>query len=290
MKNTNGFTLLEVMIVLVIMATLAIFSVETIQNSIREKRKIQSTIDEVSRLRDALRIVERDINLAFHYLDFEMEMLALIKEKKKALKTSTTLQRGQIPAPPTTSPPPGFPLQPGMPGYEDPNDPLNVKRPNRVDPVTHFLGKESELYFATMNTGRVSEDVLQADFIKVGYLLTTCKKPGDTGEASQCLVRKSSPVVEGKIEEGGTEIVLVENIREFKLRYFGQGKQDWVSNWNTKENDGATKDKFPDAVEISLKTGDKAKKQKEYSLQLVVPIRFPNNPVPKPSATAPPST
>ena len=74
-------------------------------------------------------------------------------------------------------------------------------------------------------------------------------------------------------------MVLLENISEFKLRYIGKEKEDWVSTWQTDEGgDTATKGKFPTAVEISMTIKrETGKKKKEYSMQVVSQIRFPNN-------------
>lgn len=281
----SGFTLLEVIIVLVIMATLSILSSQSIQQSIRAKVKLQGQIDDVSQMRDSLKVMERDINLAFHYTDMETELKELTKKKRLLLsqqnKNSTTTTQpgasGDITTDTTQTT-----LQ-GPPPYNpnDPNDPLNKKPLNRVDPTTDFIGKENEIYFATLNSSQLNEDIAQADFIKVAYLLQSCKKPGDKTESSSCLIRRSSNVVEGDLTKGGDDVVLLENVSEFKLRYFGKGKQDWVNSWSSKENDGATKGKFPEAVEISLSIEKPAAKgetkKKSISMQIVVPIRFPNN-------------
>lgn len=92
-------------------------------------------------------------------------------------------------------------------------------------------------------------------------------------------MRRSGNTAEGDITKGGSSTVLLENVAEFSLRYIGKGKQDWVSDWNTKTGDGATKGNFPDAVEINVlfKKG-KDKKLKKISMQIVAPIHNPNNP------------
>ena len=264
-KNSSGFTLLEVMIVITILATLTVLSSQNIQQAIRTKVKIQEQLDDTSQVRDALKIIERDINLAFHYRDLETEMKALIKKQRdnRGGATTTTL--------PNTPPPP--------PQLEDPNDPLTKKSENRQDPTTHFIGKEEELTFPTMNAGRISESQTQGDFIVVGYAIKPCRKPGAEGVApNDCLIRRVLSVVEGDITKGGEDIVLLEDVSEFKFRYFGKGKPDWNSQWDSLQGDAITKNKFPEAVEISMTIEkDRAGKKKKISMQLVVPIRFPNN-------------
>lgn len=269
----SGFTLLEVLVVLTIMAFLMVTTTRSIQQALKNKEKIQIQVSDTSQVRDSLKVMERDINLAFHYTDYELEIRELIKKKRLAAaqpqpgaSTTTTLPG---------SPPPVTAYNPN-----DPRDPLNQKDEHRLNPETNFIGAENSLYFATLNSARVREGEQQADFVKVGYLLKGCRSLTDssTTGTSQCLVRRSSPIVEGDITKGGEDIVLLENVTEFKLRYFGKGKQDWVSSWDTKNGDGIAKGRFPDAVEISL-TVEKGNKEpkKKISMQIVVPIRFTNN-------------
>ena len=83
LRNNSGFTLIEVLIVVAILATLTLLSGQSIQQALKSKVKIQAQIDDVSQVRDALKIIERDINLAYHYRDFESEMEKLVREKSK---------------------------------------------------------------------------------------------------------------------------------------------------------------------------------------------------------------
>lgn len=274
-KSSSGFTLLEVLIVLGIMATLIVMTTRSIQQSLVNKEKITNQVGDTSQVRDSLKIMERDINLAFHYTDYETEMKDLIKKARLAQASTTT-----VPGQSTTTTVPGY--NPNIGAYDpnNPNDPLNQPDTNRTDPVTQWIGKSSELYFATMNASRVREGEQVGDFIKVAYLLKSCKSLNASGNSgtSNCLIRRSSPIVEGDITQGGENVVLLENITEFKLRYFGKGRQDWVDQWDSKSGDGIARNRFPDAVEISL-TMEKGEKEpkKKISMQIVVPLRFPNN-------------
>jgi prepilin-type N-terminal cleavage/methylation domain-containing protein len=276
MKTSRGFTLLEVMIVLVIMATLSVLSSQSIQQAIRNKIKLQTQVQDMSEVRDSLKVMERDINLAFHYSDLETELKEIIKKKRMELSkgTPSTLAGGITT---TTTTQPGT-IPPAAYNPNDPNDPLNKTSIDRIDPTTHFIGHENEIFFPTLNTSRLTEDLQQADFIKVGYLLQSCKKPGQETSSKSCLVRKTSNVVDGDITKQEDGVILLTDVSEFKLRYFGKGKQDWVNDWNTVQGDGIAKNRFPDAVEISL-TVEKGQteKKKKISMQIVVPIRFANN-------------
>lgn len=266
MGNSKGFTLLEILIVIMIMAILTVLSSQTIQQGIQSKVKIQKINDETSKLRDALKIIEKDINLIFVHQDLEAEMLNLIKQNKMKLQKP---QAGA--SPPAVNPPSGV----GYPCPDGNQDPLCVQTPNRISPRTGFVGKSEEIAFLTLNASRLFESGQQADFVKVGYSVRGCKKQNEESGGTQCLMRRESTQVEGDLSKGGEEIVLLENVSEFKLRYYGMGKQDWSTDWTFNVND--PKSKFPDAVEVSLSVKPDPKKD-ALTGQMVIPIRFANPP------------
>lgn len=278
MKKTaaSGFTMLEVLIVVTILATLTILSTQSIQQAIKNKVKLQEQIDDVSQVRDSLKVIERDINLAFHYTDIETELKNLVKQKRQNPNGNSSTPTTIVPGATTTTTMANAAYNPN-----DPNDPLNAPTPNRKDPTTNFVGSDTEMSFVTLNTARVSENSQQADFIKIGYSVKSCHKPGSDSLSTKCLVRRASPVAEGDVTLGGEDTVLLEDVTEFTLRYFGFGKQDWNTSWDSVNGDAISKGKYPDAVEVSL-TVEKgaAAKKKKVSMQMVIPIRYPNN-IPK---------
>lgn len=262
MLNRRGFTLIEILITLAILSAMTLLTTQSIQQAIKSKVKIQDQMDDVSKLRDALKLMERDINLAFHYNDIESEMDKLIAKYKKS-------------GSPSSGGPTSLPGSPNYTYYEQDNSP----KATRQSPVTHFMGEAEKINFVTMNNARVVRNSRQADFVEVGYELKECKSLNPENSSGKCLWRRSSPYADEDVTRGGQEVALLEHISEFKLRYIGKGKQDWVSEWKSGVGaDGATKDKFPDAVEISITFEKQIKgKSKKYSMQIVAPLHFPNN-------------
>lgn len=262
-----GFTLVEVLITLAILSTLTLLTAQSIQQAIKAKLKIQDQMDDVTRMRDALKLMERDINLAYHYNDIETEMNKLIEKYKKPTSTTTSAAPGS----------PGTPVAPPAPSFF--GSTVDPDKAERQDPTTHFMGENEKLNFVTLNNSRAVKNSRQAEFSEVGYEWKDCKSLSAEGGSSKCLWRRSSPFVDLDVETGGQEVVLLENLSELKFRYLGKGKQDWVNEWRSgKGADGTTKDRFPDAVEISMTLIKEVKgKKKEYSMQTVVPLHFPNN-------------
>lgn len=253
LKSDRGFTLIEVLLSVAILASLSVLAARSIQQAVKAKAKLQDQIDDVSKMRDALRLIERDVNLAYHHRDFEKELDDLVKK------------------PATASTPPAG-------GFTPPPQQEQPKEAPRKDPATHFVGTDEAMSFVTMNSTRMMKDERQADFIEVGYALKDCRS-SDGKSTSKCLWRRSANVVDDDVTLGGEEIVLLENVTEFGLEYIGKGKQDWVKQWRTdKGGDAVSKDNFPLGVRISMtvRKGDSGK-GKKYSMQIVVPIHFPNN-------------
>lgn len=244
------------MIALAILATLTVLTSQAISQAVKAKIKLQDQLDDVSRMRDAVRLIEKDLNLAYHYRDIEKEIQDLITKQNTP---------PQIPG----APPPQQVQQPTT----------STRQVPRRDPETHFVGTTESVNFVTMNNARAVRNTQAADFIEVGYSLRECRNLRSE-TSSKCIWRRSTPFVDLDVTKGGDEVVLMENVSEFKLRYIGKGKQDWVNDWRTDaQGDGATKGKFPQAVELSVTMEKKIQgRSKTYSMQLIIPIHFPNNP------------
>lgn len=255
-RQANGFTLIEVILAITILATLTVIVATSLGNALKARTKIQAEVQDVSGLRDAVKIMRADIYQAYNHYDFEKEIIDSAKK----------------PAPPR-------PGQPAIPTPQpDPNAPP-ARENKREDPKTDFVGETEQINFVTLNNGRFLANDIQADFIEVGYALKACKNlTKDT--SSQCLFRRVQKVLDADVTKGGTEAVLLENVKEFKLRYTGESKKDWQKDWKTVGGqDDSVKGIFPDAVEITLAIERELQgKKREYSLQYVVPLHFPNNP------------
>ena len=270
----KGFTLLEVMIAIMIMAFLSLFTVQAIQNALKAKTKVQKEIDKTSTLRDALRVIERDINMAFNYRDINIQLYNMAqKERQKKAQTQNNTVQNQAPVNTVVQPPQGASA-----------DPEKYKlKTEKV--LTHFLGQSDSIDFTTLSNIRMAEDSKISSQAEVGYKLKSCRRRSTQEQSSQCLWRRVSNFIHEDITKEGEETVLLENITEFKLRYLGPGKQEeWVDQWMTNEQgDDTTRGVFPYAVEITLEVKDTDPNAKDKSLRMtsVAAIRNPNNPVKK---------
>lgn len=300
LNSEAGFTLIEIVIAVIILAFLGVFTSQSLRNAIKFKSKIQKDVDQQSQVKNAMMIMERDINLAFHHRDILGALNQRILTASQATAGGGAGQGGAIPgfgvipgAAPGTVPgsiPGAAPGTPGgAPAPFDPNDPAlsadpigpdGQPRPN----VTQFIGEEKKMSFTSRSNARLFENAMESDQLEISYELTSCKiSPYESRNAKseegsgQCLSRRTSPFLDGDLTKGGNDIQILENVTELKFRYFGDGKSDWVTTWKSDRNgDEQTRGRFPLAVEITLTT---EKNKRKTTLATVATIRFPNNPV-----------
>lgn len=255
-----GFTLIEVLIAMVILAFISVFSVQSIQRALKMKTKTQRDIDKNSTVRDALRVMERDINMAFNYRDPNIELYNLAQKKREEDAKNLT----------NVNPPP------------PPPDPNRFARKNPPKIVTQFIGEPEALSFTSLSNVRLSEDSAISSQAEIGYRLKPCRRRSTQEQSSKCLWRRIANFIHEDITKEGQETVLLENVIDFKLRYLGPGRNgEWVDTWITNERgDDQTKGKFPYAVEITIEVKDTSANANDKSLRMttVASVRNPNNP------------
>ncbi|MBK8203236.1 MAG: prepilin-type N-terminal cleavage/methylation domain-containing protein [Bdellovibrionales bacterium] len=272
--SQSGMTLMEVMIATAILAVIAAYTAETVQRAVKSKIKVEGDIDRKSTVRDALRIIERDVNLAFHYRDIGVQLYNISeKERLERLKRNKTPEDPQKKDPPPSGDPP--------PPPPSPTEPAKPFKPKKQKIFTHFMGEENRMDFTTLNYARIREDDRSSDQAEIGYFLRDCRNRYDKKKSSQCLWRRIDPLIDDDVTKGGTETVLLEHVLRFELRYLGPGKEeDWTKQWKTnKGGDANSENNFPYAVEITLEYHNKTNpSEKPVSMTLVAAVRFPNNP------------
>lgn len=273
-REPRGFTLLEVIIAMGIMAFISIFTVQAVQKAISTKAKVQKDMDKQTTLRDALRIMERDINMAFNYRDTSIEVFNQAQEIRKK-----RIQAG----PGSTGGGGGG----GFTGGAANITPLTPEQQADVAPKTEkiwtrFIGDSESIDFTSLSNVRVTEDSPTSTQAEIGYKIKSCRRRTTQEQSTRCLWRRISNYIHEDITKEGVETVLLENITEFKLRYLGPGKDgEWISSWSSAEGgDDTTKNKFPYAVEITIEVKDPNPDAKDKTLRMtaVAAIRNPNNP------------
>lgn len=275
----RGFTLMEVIIAMMIMTFLSLFTAESIRRALRSRTKIQTDIDKATTVRDALRVMERDINMAFNYRDPSIEVY------NQAQKARQKANSGNLNTPGTgnLTPQQQFLLQQQQLAQQQGDAEKYKLKVEKI--ATQFIGDSESIHFTALSNVRLSEDSKTSSQAEVGYHIKSCRRRTTQEQSSKCLWRRVSPYFHEDITKEGAETVLLENVQEFKLRYLGPGKDgEWVDQWSSGPGaDDSTKGVFPYAVEITLEVKDTTAGAKDKTLRMtsVAAIRNPNNPKPK---------
>ena len=277
---SKGFTLVEILIAITIFAFVSLFTANSIRNAVRSRSKINTQIENSSELRDALKVIEADVNKAFNYHDYHVDLYNLAqKERAERKKKKNPPKKPKTEGQDDSAVPPPVPTPPVDPEAGKPKEEI----PQRKTPpnYTHFKGTKEEMNFTTLNNVQIRAKIPVSDQAEVGYFLKNCRNRINKEIRSNCLWRRVDPYLDKEIKTGGTSSVLIENVEEFELSYIGPEKNsgEWTDIWDSQDNFTAkTKNKFPSAVKIKLKvkTGFE-KKDRSLEMTVVAPIFFTNN-------------
>jgi prepilin-type N-terminal cleavage/methylation domain-containing protein len=267
LKLTNGFTLIEILLAILILAFMASVTGVSIQRSIKIKAKVEKEIDDDSQLREAVALLVRDINLAFQWTDVnELVKNQITKDYQAQNKPSPF-------ATPASNATPVVPLE----------------------KITFFEGDRQSLKFTTLSNQRMKKDSPVSDQAIISYSLKSARSFKDK-KSTQALVRSLSNFLDGDTQKQGKETVVIENVKSLKFRYLPPDINEfsdtsWVDSWKSYETiDEKTLAKFPLAVEIAIEIERDGRKTNINTIAALNMIRDPikfNNPKPAASPGAP---
>ena len=145
MKSTKaGFTLLEMMIAITILAVLTVLTSTSIRSAIQSQAKFELIIEQDSQIREALRVMEKDIGLAFHHRDTYTGMINQINQDLYKGSTAPSPTAGSAIS--QTPPPFGGSTAPAA---------ATPKPKNTPPELTAFIGDEKSIYFTSLSNVRV---------------------------------------------------------------------------------------------------------------------------------------
>lgn len=109
-------------------------------------------------------------------------------------------------------------------------------------------GRGSRLDFTSFSHRRLYRDAHESDQNELGYFITD-HRDDETHETTRVLVRRESRRIDDDPEEGGQQMILVDEVREFELDYFDPVSLQWVDGWDTA---GTEMNRLPAQVRIRL--------------------------------------
>ncbi|MFK8137346.1 MAG: type II secretion system protein J [Bdellovibrionales bacterium] len=281
----HGFTLVEVLVAMMILASISILTASSISRSSEIKRKTQASLDRFAKFRSALKLMESDIQSAFHHQDLRYEILKNIEaEEKKTAEEKSSGGSQEVDSDSESNE-----AKDDNDESQTENNESNSEDEGEAKPLvdlenypetldkTAFIGFKDEIHLTNLNHVRTRANERAGNQQEVGYFVKPCRNRLDPEKNYNCLWRRTTPFIDDNIDEGGNEFVLLENIKVFKLEYFGRGKEEWVNTWLSDDRgDSVTKGVFPYAVRLSISFEEDGKIEEAL---VTIPIRHPNNPI-----------
>lgn len=132
------------------------------------------------------------------------------------------------------------------------------------DRPTNFIGESDSLLFASFAHQRMYQDAKESDQMVVEYRVDTAKDPKAKGR--QDLIRRENVVVQDRMDRGGTEDTLFENVKKLEFDYWDSERKDWDDEWDTRRQE--QKAILPTRVRITITTVDENKKEVRYTTQV----------------------
>jgi general secretion pathway protein J len=133
------------------------------------------------------------------------------------------------------------------------------------DRPTNFIGTKDKLLFTSMAHQRLYSDAKESDQMVVEYSVRSSNAPGARGR--QDLMRRENPNLYGedRMDRGGMEDVLLEDVKRVEFSYWDSDKKDWVNEWDTRRQEKKTI--LPVRVRITLFRPDEGGREQRYTTE-----------------------
>lgn len=133
------------------------------------------------------------------------------------------------------------------------------------DRPTNFIGTRDKLLFTSLAHQRLYADAKESDQMVVEYAVKTSTKKGAKGQ--QDLMRRENPNLYGedKMDRGGAEDALLENVKRVEFSYWDSDLKDWVNEWDTRKLE--KKSILPTRVRIALIRADENGHEQRYTTE-----------------------
>jgi general secretion pathway protein J len=146
------------------------------------------------------------------------------------------------------------------------SDRYDVRRfRDQNDRPTNFIGSRDKLIFTSLAHQRLYADAKESDQMVVEYSVKSSTKKG--AHSQQDLMRRENPNVYGedKMERGGVEDVLLEDVKRIEFSYWDSDQKDWVNDWDTRKLE--KKSILPTRVRITVVRSDEGGHEQRYTTE-----------------------
>ena len=141
------------------------------------------------------------------------------------------------------------------------------------DRPTNFVGEKEHLLFTSLAHQRLYTDAKESDQMVVEYSVKTSTERNARGRRD--LIRRENPILDERMDRGGTEDVLFEDILKLEFAYWDTDKKEWATEWDTRRPE--RKSYLPTRVRVTLVAKDETGREMRYTTQtrVVLNTEFP---------------
>ena len=217
MKSTrNGFSLIEVLVAVAVLALLGLSTAGVVYSTFRAKTSAERDMEVIDIGRAVLRMMKRDISLAFHRPVYSTSTSDK-GSSKSSLYDSTSESEERV--------------------------------------KTVFTGRNSDPYdsitFTTFSHRRYYKNSRESSQTEISYYV----EPDPVDENNMVLYRRESKRIDDKPLEGGRAYKFAEYITFIDFQYWDCVKGEYVDAWDSYESIDY-RDKFPEAVRVVIGLDD----------------------------------
>jgi general secretion pathway protein J len=131
------------------------------------------------------------------------------------------------------------------------------------DRPTNFIGSRDKLLFTSFAHQRLYADAKESDQMVVEYSVKTSTERKAKGR--QDLMRREKTVLEERMDRGGTEDSLLEDVKKLEFQYWNSERKQWEDEWDTRRTE--KKSILPTRVKITITAVDESGKEVRYTTQ-----------------------
>ncbi len=141
------------------------------------------------------------------------------------------------------------------------------------DRPTNFVGTREKLMFTSLAHQRLYADAKESDQMVVEYSVK--RSPDPKVRDRQDLVRREKPILEERMERGGTEDILFEGLKKIEFQYWNSERKQWEDEWDTRRSERRTI--LPTRVKFTITAVDENGKDVKYVSQarIMLNTEFP---------------
>jgi general secretion pathway protein J len=134
------------------------------------------------------------------------------------------------------------------------------------DRPSNFIGDRDSLLFTSFAHQRMYADAKESDQMVVEYRVESSPERGARGRKD--LIRRENPIVQGRMDRGGTKDTLLEGVNKIEFSFWNSDKKQWENEWDTRRLE--KKSILPTRVRITVFSLDENGKEVRYSTQVRV--------------------